>query len=296
MRRSWISNIFGILTAFLFVVLFSSPSIAGPTGYHSEKPKDKLQVQIEYPDTSFKSRLVTVDTAPRDAEWIDTTETTRPLLDRWRGVNEFDPVSRKTVNIPLYRRMYAVVIGINEYPHLSNDKQLTYAVSDAEGVAEALRSRYDFDEVITLYNKEATRNEILRVLVGDIGGEVTEDDAVFVFFAGHGVTYETKRFGKLGWIIPYDGSMERKQSYRNISMETIKNEISREVEARHIFYVFDACYSALLLETRGPGEKNRERSVDYLRELTQEDARQVLTAGNDKHALLDNGEGNHSVF
>lgn len=215
--------------------------------------------------------------------------------DRAIMIQTQDAATGETATVPLYRKMVAVVIGIDRYKNLPVHQQLRYAVRDAEGVAAVLSDNYSFDTVVTLFDEDATRAGILQLLQGEVAARVGPDDAVFFFFAGHGITHQTGKYGPLGFIVPHDGSFDDKLSWRNISMEYFKNEISRQIAARHVFYVIDACYSGLLLETRGAVDPPK-RNLEYLRELTREDARQVLTAGTDKQPVLDGGPRGHSVF
>jgi len=57
---------------------------------------------------------------------------------------------------------------------------LTYAVKDAEGVEKVLRDGFQFDEIITLYNEQATRDKIMQALYGF--RSLTPDGGVFVYF------------------------------------------------------------------------------------------------------------------
>ena len=98
----------------------------------------------------------------------------------------------------------------------------------------------------------------------------------------------------MGYIIPYDGTFDEKLMYRNISMNQIKNDISRKLPAKHVFFVMDCCYSGLLV-TRAGSHKAR-RNLTYLQEITKEPVRQVLTAGNQDQQVLDGGPFDHSVF
>ena len=75
--------------------------------------------------------------------------------------------------------MYAVVIGIDQYKNPPFDKQLSYAVQDAKGVAEILKKNFKFDKIITLYNREATKANIMKVLSGDLS-KISEKDSVFI--------------------------------------------------------------------------------------------------------------------
>lgn len=203
-----------------------------------------------------------------------------------------DPVSGQQTEVKLYNKSYAVIIGIDQYPNLSFSEQLTYAVRDAKGVEDVLRKNFKFDKIITLYNKQATKDNILKVLMEDLANELGEEDALFVFWAGHG-NQEKTRTGDLGYLIPYDGFKAKLQS--NISMNTLKEDISKKLAAKHVFYVMDACYSGLLTETRGL-EKETKRDLAYLQEITREPVRQVLTAGGKDQEVLDGGPKGHSVF
>src|ERR1035437_8604561 len=68
-----------------------------------------------------------------------------------------DSITKQTSEVNLYNKSIAVIIGIDQYANLPADKQLSYAVHDAQGVADILKRQYKFDKIITLYNKDATR-------------------------------------------------------------------------------------------------------------------------------------------
>lgn len=196
--------------------------------------------------------------------------------------------------VHLYSQAYAVVIGIDRYENLPPGYDLSYAVGDARGVAETLESRFTSDSIITLYDEDATRDKILEILSAQLG-ETSEDDLVFIFWAGHAYTRETD-YGDLGYLIPYDGTFdESEMTAKNISMTAIKEDISKAIPARHVFFVVDACYSGLLL-TRDVIEEEPTHNLAYLRAMTKENVRQVLAAGTADQTVLDGGPRGHSVF
>jgi hypothetical protein len=191
----------------------------------------------------------------------------------------------------LYRKMWAIVIGIDKYRDANIDP-LNFAVYDALGVEKILREEFKFDRVITLYNEAATKDRIVAAL--DDSLRATEyEDAVVIFFAGHGYT-EMTREGPIGYIVPYDGAWG---SYRaNLSMEQIR-ETSKIPKAKQIFYVIDACYGGLLLAKRGgAGQPTTSVNYDSIRTLTSKFSRDVLTAGGQGEEVLDGGLENHSIF
>ena len=197
--------------------------------------------------------------------------------------------------VRLYSQAYAVIIGIDRYENLPPGSELSYAVRDAQGVAEVLERDYAFDGIVTIYNEDATREGILRLLSAELGN-TSEDDSVFIFWAGHALTKKTARRGDIGYLVPYDGTFdEAEMSFKNISMTTIKEDISRSIPAKHMFFVVDACYSGLLV-TRTLEPLAPTRSLAYLQDITGEDVRQVLAAGKADQQVLDGGPRGHSVF
>jgi hypothetical protein len=178
---------------------------------------------------------------------------------------------------PGYRKSWAVVIGINDYQKWP---KLHYAVRDAEDVIKRLH-RLGFDEVIPLFNAAATRQNILRVLGDELYNKTTDDDRVFIFYAGHGQTQDLPRGGKEGYIIPVDG--DEKDYYATaIKMGELQG-LSNRLRAKHIFYVMDSCFSGLLLRSRGEGKEH-----------TTARARQVLTAGSEGEEVFE--VGGHGLF
>jgi hypothetical protein len=202
-----------------------------------------------------------------------------------------DPATNQNAEVTLYNKSYAVIIGIDRYKNLPPDRQLQYAVRDARGVEATLKKHYRFDQIFTLHDEQASRDAIMRLLTSELPGLVGRDDALFIFWAGHGNQVKTDD-GELGYLIPYDGNAVG--IYGNVTMSQLKDDISRAIPAKHIFYAFDACYSGLLT-TRSVDSKPR-RDLAYLKNITKERVRQVLTAGSKGQEALDGGPRGHSVF
>ncbi|HNQ51491.1 MAG TPA: caspase family protein [Candidatus Omnitrophota bacterium] len=177
-----------------------------------------------------------------------------------------------------YRKSWAIVIGINKY---NVWPPLEYAVRDAQAVAVKLRES-GFDEVIEILDKDATRERILTVLGAELPRTVGADDRVLIFFAGHGQT-ETLPDGRdQGYIIPVDGDITNYFTTA-ISMQQVR-EISGRVQAKHILYVMDACYSGQGF-TRSFGI---EPTVNgYLQKITSLRSVQMITAGGKKEQAVE---------
>lgn len=185
-----------------------------------------------------------------------------------------------------YQNSWAVVIGINDY---AKWPKLQYAVQDANAIRDTLVTRLGFasDKVITLSNAEATRNNILSVFHDQLGhGRLKKDDRLFVFFAGHGATRKLSSGRNLGYIIPVDSDPEQ-LSVDAIPMTDLQN-IAESLNAKHIFFAMDACYSGLGLTRGGTGA--------FLRENAKRIGRQMLTAGGADQLVADGGPNGHSIF
>ncbi|KRG41501.1 polysaccharide deacetylase [Stenotrophomonas pictorum JCM 9942] len=187
-----------------------------------------------------------------------------------------------------YGKSWAIVIGIDEY---AKWPKLEYAGRDAQSIADTLTGQFGFpsSQVIVLKNEQATRNNILAAfhdrLVDDRTGK---NDRVFVFFAGHGATRQLASGRDLGYIIPVD-SDPNEFATDAIAMTDIQN-IAESLQAKHVLFVMDACYSGLGL-SRGGGS-----SSTFLRENARRSARQMLTAGGADQQVADSGPNGHSVF
>ncbi|MDP2786794.1 MAG: SUMF1/EgtB/PvdO family nonheme iron enzyme [Pseudomonadota bacterium] len=203
-----------------------------------------------------------------------------------------DKTTQQPSEVKLYDKSYAVIIGIDQYKHLPPDRQLKFAVRDAKGIEATLKRHYKFDQVVSLFNQDATRARILDVLTDELPAKMGENDALFVFFAGHGDQIKS-RGGDIGYLIPHDGQVGRLSSV--ISMADLRDTVSKAIPAKHVFYVIDACYGGLLTATRAI-DKTPRRDLAYLREIAREPVRQVLTAGGKGEEVLDGGPNGHSVF
>lgn len=198
---------------------------------------------------------------------------------------EASPSARQTVTTG-YAASWAIVIGINDY---AKWPKLQYAVNDAQSIRQTLTGRYGFapDHVISLSNGEATRNNILAAFHDRLGHDnLQKNDRVFVFFAGHGATRKLSSGRDVGYIIPVDAD-PAETATDAIPMTEIQN-IAESLNAKHVFFVMDACYSGLGL-ARGAGG-------GYLQENAKRLGRQMLTAGGADQMVADGGPNGHSIF
>ncbi|SBV50800.1 polysaccharide deacetylase [Xanthomonas bromi] len=167
-----------------------------------------------------------------------------------------------------YAKSWVIVIDIDVYAHWH---KLEYAANDAQAIASILTGPLGFpsSQVIVQKNGEATRNYSLATFHDRLGeGRAQTSDRVFVFFAGHGATRRLASGRDLGYIIPVDSDPEHLASDA-IAMSDLQN-IAESLQAKHVLFVMDACYSGLGVTRGGP------TSSAYLRENARRITRQVL--------------------
>lgn len=189
---------------------------------------------------------------------------------------------------PEYEQSWALVIGINKYQFAT---PLGYARHDAEAFREILINQFDFpsDNVLALFDAEATRDKIRSAYLSFASESVLPDSRLVVFFAGHGHTRSGNR-GEIGYLVPVDGIAD------DLSTLIRWDELTRNAEvipAKHILFIMDACYGGLAIH-----RTIREGSSRFCRDMLQRLTRQVLTAGKADETVADSGgpRPNHSIF
>ena len=208
-----------------------------------------------------------------------------------RGAKETPTAARETEEtttiIPDY---HAIIIGINDYRYAppTGWNDLKTSEKDAAAVANLLEQEYGFN-VQRLLGKDATRAAIISALDGL--SDYTEQDAVLIYYAGHG--YYDDDLGEGFWI-PYDAKniTGNKRAKQDWVWNSVITKMIAASQARHVLVVADACYGGSLF--RGDEGTIQPREMEwYLRALTKP-SRYLITSG-DLEKVLDSG-ARHSIF
>lgn len=180
---------------------------------------------------------------------------------------------------------HALVIGIGDYTR-TGWPQLGTARADAEAIGEVLRSRYGFN-VIELTDRKATQGNILRAL--DQLMQLTANDALLIYFAGHGFYDESM---DEGFWIPYGAQRSRMElpAKEDWLWNSSISRILSASPARHILLIADTCYGGSLFR----GEDASAKSVRWYQRAMTVPSRYLITSGN-LEPVLDSGI-RHSVF
>ena len=191
--------------------------------------------------------------------------------------------------LDVYSNQWALIIGVNQYPDFT---PLKYAVEDAKSMKTTLMTQYGFpEENIELLTDQSATKEGIQNAFYDLVEKTKPDDAVVIFFAGHGTTRQNPGSNEdLGYLIPIDGK-EDNLTRSTLSMKTI-NTFSNEIPAKSVLFLVDACYGGLA----AAGQYRSDRNLDIVKGLTKDRSRLIITAGKKNEEVVENEKWGHSAF
>ena len=201
-----------------------------------------------------------------------------------------DAASSKSRSTPRLGKgkYYALVIGNNEYDEWID---LETAKNDARAVADLLRTKYGFDEVVLL--EDANRLEMLSAL-DDMHERVKPNDNFLLYYAGHGqYDRDINQIEPEMYWVPVDGDKTRTANW--IATSEIARHLNR-LEARGVLVITDSCWSAWLIETAPiDGSMSEAERARLTAEQSRLVARLAISSGG-LQEVLDYGDGTHSLF
>jgi uncharacterized caspase-like protein len=159
-----------------------------------------------------------------------------------------------------------VVIGIENY--LLAPK-IPGAIEDAKAVAQVLH-KLGFEEVLELYDKDASSRRLQQTLVDFLPRKVGRQDRLVIYFAGHAGITQTVSGKDLGYLVPWDAQPGNVS--KAVTFEQLK-EFSHRSASKHTLFLFDSAVrgweigstQALSLEGRSaPEEDTEKRAVQVL--------------------------------
>jgi tetratricopeptide (TPR) repeat protein len=175
----------------------------------------------------------------------------------------------------LYYKSWAIVIGVENY--LLAPK-IPGVIEDAKAVAQAFR-QLGFDEVVELYDKDASARRLQQMLSDFLPRKVGRYDRLVLYFAGHAGVMQDLDGMELGYLVPWDAQVGNVS--KSMTFEQLK-EFSRRSASKHTLFFLNAAVRGWEVSTAQP--------LSLEGRLAQEDemerrAVQVLTAGDKGESL-----------
>ncbi len=207
-------------------------------------------------------------------------------------------------------KRYGLIVGIDKYkpvsrlPYYGSPTSLNRAKSDAQAVYELLREHGDFNDLLTLYDSQATEAELKKALK-HVLLEQGKQAEVLIYFAGHGFTAQPSEFERQGYLATYDCQVRVQDDVpvnveQGLSFEFLNGVIGKaQREGLAGLAVFlDCCESELIIEDALIGHKLSRLTQKgcFLStacrsfEVAREDARYGLYTGALVAALTDEAD------
>ena len=188
----------------------------------------------------------------------------------------------------VYESVKLLTIGIEKYASNTIDPA-TFAERDSKTLGELLHTGYGFAHE-ALDGPKATKAAILEA-VNRLAVGAKENDAVIVFFAGHGVILNLDSYGRAGFLVPYDAQVNFRDKNKDpelwkrqtVEMRELTTILSRSA-ARHAVIILDACASGFLTRR---GDQPAKLRPDQ-QELLARRSRAVLAACAEDEAAFPN--------
>ncbi|QIR35868.1 caspase family protein [Tolypothrix sp. PCC 7910] len=201
--------------------------------------------------------------------------------------------------MPEFSKNLALIIGINKYGN--GISSLQNAVNDAKKLVESLRTQHNYQVWVCL-DEVATKENLLKLLETTLPQEISCDDRLLFYFAGHGIALNNED-GPAGYLIPQDTVLGDINTY--LAMTTLQQCLEK-LPCRHFLGILDCCFAGAFRwsSTRDllsvPEVIHQERYDRFI----SDSAWQVITsAAYDQKALdafsinTNRGQiGNHSPF
>jgi hypothetical protein len=176
----------------------------------------------------------------------------------------------------------ALLIGIENYSSPTWNKNGSF-VKDAEALEQVLISEYGFSTVETLYNQNATRENIISEL-DKLVTKASEDDYILVFFGGHGI-----EVGKDGYWVPSDAKNE---DVAGLISNSLIREVIAKSSSKHILMLVDACFSELSGEALAT--ITNDGTEGYYTQVDELISRQAIISGSNSPTIDEKTE--KSIF
>ncbi len=167
-------------------------------------------------------------------------------------------------------KQYLVVIAIDKY---KNRLPLRDRVNGAKKIKNMLFSKYEIDELIELYDYEATHIDI-KLTLSDLIKRLKNEDSLIIYYSGH--SYVDKKTNETYWL-PYDAGINEYEKELWMSNTELISQINK-INAKQIFVISDSTFNTSLLNIESI-QDNQIFSNEYFINSYSKKSRQFLCSG-----------------
>jgi uncharacterized caspase-like protein len=169
-----------------------------------------------------------------------------------------------------YQESHALVIWAGDYQYWN---KLNNIENEANDVVDALK-RQGFQVKLVANPKGQQLRDEIQSFINNHGYD--QNNRLVIFFAGHGHTRKKTK----GYLVPIDApdpatNRQNEQDFLKVALDMDQVESwAKQVDAKHVLFVFDSCFSGTIFKQRSGKEKPL-----YIQSVMNKPVRQFLTAG-----------------
>ncbi len=179
-------------------------------------------------------------------------------------------IHTKEGKVSLYKKSYALLIGISEYdkgwpllPGVKEDLTAIKKILESHGFKVVTVENPNSDALKTAFER------FIKQYAMDF------DNRLLFYFSGHGHT-EAQTYGDdMGYIIPKDAPLPHKDrnQFHSKALSLQQFEVyARTIQSKHALFVFDSCFSGSVFSA----SRSVPEAISY---KTQNPVRQFITSG-----------------
>ncbi|MFH0992112.1 MAG: SUMF1/EgtB/PvdO family nonheme iron enzyme [bacterium] len=195
-----------------------------------------------------------------------------------RGMKPISIQDATGKEVAIYSGSFALIIGMSNYsqgwpslPGVQRDAQAVRSTLETQGFRVEVKMDLD----------KASLDKVISDFIARYGGE--PDHRLLFYFAGHGYTVKSSYGDELGYFVPVDAPLPRKDvgAFQSKAMEMAQVEIyAKRIQSKHAFFMFDACFSGSLFDI--------SRAVpEVISYKTSQPVRQFITSGTAEETVPD---------
>jgi len=215
-------------------------------------------VLLAYGDNSFTVKATDLK---------QNTSTTTFAIERQINQTNVVIVNNQTTDLRA-GKYYALIIGNNTYIDAAIST-LNEPINDATKLYTVLTTEYTFDPQNVTFLKNATYVQMIEAF-DNLSSNITPNDNLLVFYAGHGWWDETKN---LGYWLPCDA---KKSSTAFWIPNSRISDYMNSIHSKHTLLIADACFSGSIFKTRS-AFADAQPAINKLYELP---SKKAMTSGN----------------
>ncbi len=167
-------------------------------------------------------------------------------------------------------KQYLLIIALDKY---KNRLPLQDRVKDAKEIKNLLYSKYQIDEVLELFDFDATNANIKELFI-KLQRDIKKDDSLLIYYSGHG--FVDKKSNEVYWL-PYDAGINEYVKELWLSSNIIIKSLNN-IKAKQIFVMSDSCFDTNLIEPVLL-DKKVDFNDEYFANSYSKESRQFLCSG-----------------